>query len=44
MPKGRKVVHAAFPPKGADLTKASWAMFSVFDNWQEIERIVPPKK
>jgi len=39
--KGRKVVHAAFPPKGADLSRASWAYFNVFDNYQELER--PPK-
>lgn len=36
--KARKVVHAAFPPKGADLARASWATFDVFDKCHEIER------
>lgn len=40
--KGRKVVHAALPPKGADLSSVSWAMFDVFDRYTEIER--PPVK
>lgn len=39
--KGLKVVHAAIPPKGADLTKASWASFDVFSACAEIERTIP---
>lgn len=39
--KGLKVVHAAFPPKGADLTRASWASFDVMTGCEEIERPDP---
>lgn len=43
--KGRKVIHAAIPPKGADLMKVSWATFDVFKSYAEIERQpLPPKK
>jgi uncharacterized LabA/DUF88 family protein len=36
--KGRKVIHAGIPPKGADLAKASWASFDVAASAKEIER------
>jgi len=42
--KGHKVVHAAFPPKGSDLSKASWAFFDVFENCSEVERPASAKK
>lgn len=36
--KGRKVIHAAFPPGGADLTSACWAYFDVYTHREEIRR------
>jgi len=36
--KGRKVVHAGFPPLGADLARASWASFDVFADSAQIHR------
>jgi uncharacterized LabA/DUF88 family protein len=40
--KGQKVVHAGFPPLGADLARACWASFDVYATAQEIAR--PAKK
>jgi len=40
--KGRKVVHAGIPPKGADLAKACWASFDVAARASEIERPSTP--
>lgn len=40
--KGRKVIHAGFPPLGADLAKSCWASFDVYASCGEIER--PPKR
>ena len=36
--KGQKIVHAGFPPLGADLAKACWASFDVLPLAAEIER------
>jgi len=36
--KGRKVVHAGFPPLGADLARACWASFDVYALAPTIER------
>jgi len=36
--KGRKVIHAGIPPKGADLARACWASFDVAARAKEIER------
>jgi len=36
--KGRKVIHAGFPPKGSDLSKACWGSFDVHHNSKEIQR------
>ena len=36
--KGRKVIHAGFPPLGADLAAASWASFDVFGDCEQIRR------
>lgn len=38
--KGRKVIHAGFPPAGADLATSCWASFDVYQESGEIER--PP--
>jgi uncharacterized LabA/DUF88 family protein len=40
--KGRKVIHAGFPPLGTDLASACWASFDVYRDRKEIKR--PPKK
>ena len=36
--KGRKIIHAAFPPMGAELTTACWAFFDVYASREEIRR------
>jgi len=40
--KGRKIIHAGFPPLGTDLAAACWASFDVYHARKEIKR--PPKK
>lgn len=41
--KGIKVVHAAFPPKGSNLSQKCWANFNVINLMPQIER-KPPEK
>lgn len=36
--KGRKIVHAGFPPAGSELSAACWASFDVFPSAKEIAR------
>lgn len=36
--KGHKVIHAAMPPRGFDLSKACWASFDVLKGVSAIER------
>jgi uncharacterized LabA/DUF88 family protein len=36
--KGRKVIHAGFPPKGVDLARHCWAAFDLTEQLQEVER------
>jgi uncharacterized LabA/DUF88 family protein len=36
--KGRKVVHAGFPPLGSDLARACWASFDVYPGAAQITR------
>lgn len=42
--KGRKVVHAGYPPLGAELATACWASFDVYPNRKELERPEPPPR
>jgi uncharacterized LabA/DUF88 family protein len=36
--KGRRVVHAAFSPLGAELSRASWASFDAYRDRHEFRR------
>lgn len=36
--KGRKVINAAFPPKGSELSKKCWATFDITKRLHELER------
>lgn len=36
--RGYKVIHAAFPPLGSDLSNASWASFDVLADCEQIRR------
>ena len=40
--KGRKVVHAGYPPLGTELATACWASFDVYPGRKEIERAETP--
>jgi len=36
--KGKKIIHAGFPPTGTDLATACWANFDVYKDREEIRR------
>jgi uncharacterized LabA/DUF88 family protein len=40
--KGKKVIHAGFPPIGSDLAQACWASFNIGNHKKEVIRL--PKK